>query len=101
MYILQSFGLEDVVTLGVVLCFSNLCHKGGGSSGAGSRGGSNYCHPVPPWPTASLTDVTVVSQNPKDSKHKEALARFKKHLPVSFLCRFFKNMRSSYTITCI
>ena len=86
---LQSFGLEELISLGVVLCFSNLCHRGDGTRGYGSGAGSRHCHhPVPPWPAANLTDITVVSQNPKDIQHKTALARFKQQLPVSPLFSF-------------
>ena len=78
--LLQSFGLEDLVSLGEILSFSNLSYRGVGRSGSGS---SSHHHSVAPWPTANLTDLTVVSQNPKDMRHKKALAKLKQQLPVS------------------
>ena len=56
------------------MSLSNLIYKG---VKRGSDGGS-----VAPWPTAHLTDITVISHNPRNGALREALVRFKNQLQV-------------------
>ena len=57
------------MSVGVPLCLSNLGYRGLG--------------PNHPWPTASLEDNAVVSENPKDKLLETALAQLKQKSPVS------------------
>lgn len=66
----QWYGLEEVVSVGVVLALANLSYRG--------------TSPSHPWPTATLSDHTVVSQNPREKHLKQALDNFLKQLPVSW-----------------
>ena len=56
------------------MSLSNLIYKG---VKRGSDGGS-----VAPWPTAHLTNITVISHNPRNGALREALVRFKNQLQV-------------------
>ena len=68
-FYLQMYGLEDVMVVGVVLSLSNLSYRGIGAT--------------PPWPTAALTDLTVVSSNPREKHLMAAVASLQSQLPVS------------------
>lgn len=67
---LQWYGLEEVVSVGVVLALSNLSYRGSS--------------PSHPWPTAALNDHAVVSHNPREKHLKLALDDLQKQLPVSW-----------------
>ena len=61
------------MTVGATLALSNLSLKG--------------CGPGYPWYTASLSNHTVVSQNPKDKHVAVDLARLQRELLVSiYVC---------------
>jgi len=72
------------------VALSNLGYRGTRRS---TRDGTNLC----PWPTAHLSDITVVTGNPRGHLLNGALMEFKKHLHVSKITHLTAATALGYT----